>query len=417
MKQFVELRGLAAEHGGLLVDQPLAEHVHGDLHHRGARALAVAALEHPELAVLNGELDVLHVGEVVLQMALDFIQLLVNGGHHLFERGVFRFALLLGDVLRGSPAARTFERDLLRGADAGHDVLALRVDQILAVEEVFARGGVARESDARGGVGAHVAEDHRLHRDGRAPFGRDVVELAVEDGALVHPRTEDGAHGPPQLIPRIGREVFAGLLLHGGLELGDELPEVLGRELRVELYAALALLLLDDDFERIVVLFRDGFHAQHHVAVHLHETAVRVPCEAGVAREGGHGLHGLVVHAEVEDRVHHAGHRGAGARADRYEQGFLPVAEPAFGQTFDVADGFLDLGAEQRDHLLLAVRVVLGAYFRGDGESRGHGDPDEVHLGEVGTLAAEQLPHFAVAFGLLVAESVDTFNVCHNVEF
>lgn len=196
MKQFVELRGLAAEHGGLLVDQPLAEHVHGDLHHRGARALAVAALEHPELAVLNGELDVLHVGEVVLQMALDFIQLLVNGGHHLFERGVFRFALLLGDVLRGSPAARTFERDLLRGADAGHDVLALRVDQILAVEEVFARGGVARESDARGGVGAHVAEDHRLHRDGRAPFGRDVVELAVEDGALVHPRTEDGAHGP-----------------------------------------------------------------------------------------------------------------------------------------------------------------------------------------------------------------------------
>ena len=308
MEQLVELRGLAAQHGGLLVDQTLAQHVHGDLHHRGARALAVAALEHPELAVLDRELDVLHVGEVLLQVVLDLVELGIDRGHHLLERGVLRGAVLLGDVLRLGPALRTLDGDLLRGADAGHDVLALGVDEILAVEDVLARGGVAREGYAGGRVAAHVTEDHRLHRDCRAPLGGDVVELAVEDGALVHPRAEDGADGAPELIPRVGREVLAGLGLHGGLELGDELLQVVGRQVRVVLHAAQGLLLLDDDLERIVVLLRCGLHAEHHVAVHLHETAVRVPGEAGVARELGHGLHGLVVHTQVEDRVHHAGH-------------------------------------------------------------------------------------------------------------
>ena len=58
--------------------------------------------------------------------------------------------------------------------------------------------------------------------------------------------------------------------------------------------------------------------------------------------------------------------------------------------------------------------VIFGTYFRGDREARGDGDADEVHLREVRTLAAEQLTHFAVAFGFLVAEGIDSFNVCHN---
>ena len=44
---------------------------------------------------------------------------------------------------------------------------------------------------------------------------------------------------------------------------------------------------------------------------YTHLTAVRVPCEAGVARALGDSLHGLIVHTQIEDRVHHAGHRGA----------------------------------------------------------------------------------------------------------
>ena len=414
VEQFVEFRGLAAQHGGLLVDQTLAEHVHGDLDHRGARALAVAALQHPELAVLNRELDVLHVGEILFQVVLDVEQLLVNLGHHLFERGVFRLALLFRDLLSHGPALRTLDGDLLRGADAGYDILALGVDEVFAVEEVFTRRGVAREGHARRGVVAHVAEHHGLYRYGRAPLGGDVVELAVEDGALVHPRTEHGADGAPELVPRIGREVLAGLLLHGGLEALHQLLQVVGRQVGVVLDALLLFLLLDDDLERIVILLRDGLHAQHHVAVHLYEAAVRVPRETRVARALGHGLHGLVVHAQVEDGVHHAGHRSAGSGADGNEQRHLLVAEFHAGQVLDVLHRLLDFGAEQFDDGLLAVFVVLRTHFRGDGESRGDGDADQVHLRKVGTLASEQFTHFAVSFGLFVAEGIDPFYVCHS---
>ena len=245
VEQLVELRGLAAEHRRALVDQPLAEHVHGDLDHRRARALTVAALEHPELPVLDGELDVLHVGEVLLQPVLDGEQLLVNVGHHLLERGVFGATLLLGDILRLRPAARSLEGDLLGGSDAGHHVLALGVDEVFAVKEVLARGGVARESDARGGIVAHVAEDHRLHRDGRAPLGGDVVELAVEDGPFVHPRAENGADGAPELRPRVGRELLARLPQDGLLEFGDQLAQVVGGQVGVIRHAAFFFLLLD----------------------------------------------------------------------------------------------------------------------------------------------------------------------------
>ena len=163
-----------------------------------------------------------------------------------------------------------------------------------------------------------------------------------------------------------------------------------------------------------MILFRYGFHAQYDVAVHLHEAAVRVPCETGVARALGYGFHGLVVHAEVEDRVHHAGHRGAGARTYRHQEGHLLVAELHARQALDVLHRLLHLGAQHLDDGLLAVLVVFGAHLRGDGEARGYGNADEVHLGEVGSLAAEQLPHLAVSFGFLVAEGVDSFNVCHN---
>ena len=414
VEQFVEFGGLAAQYGRLFVDQSLAEHVHRDFDHGGAGTLAVAALEHPELAVLNRELDVLHVLEVLLQVVLYLVELLVNHGHHLLERGVFRAAVFFGDVLGCGPALRAFDGDLLRGADAGYDVLALRVDQVLAVEDVFTRRGVARECHARRRIGAHVAEHHGLYRYGRTPFGGDVVEFAVEDGAVVHPRAEHGAYGAPELLPRACGEVLAGLFLDGGLELFDQFFQVFGRQVGVVLHAALLFHLVDNLLERVVVFFRNGFHAQHHVAVHLHETAVRVPCETGIARTLGHGLHGLVVHTQVEDGVHHAGHRGARTRTYRYEQRHLLVAEFHARELLDIFHRLFDFRTEHLDDRFLAVGVKFRTYFRGNREARGNGDADEVHLCEVGTLAAEQFTHFAVAFGFLVTEGVDSFNVCHN---
>ena len=51
------------------VDQALVDHVHGDPERRLGGALADAGLQHPELAALDGELDVAHVAVVVLERA------------------------------------------------------------------------------------------------------------------------------------------------------------------------------------------------------------------------------------------------------------------------------------------------------------------------------------------------------------
>src|SRR2546427_13202036 len=48
---------------------------------------------------------------------------------------------------------------------------------------------------------------------------------------------------------------------------------------------------------------------EHHVAVHLDEAAIGVVGEAGVLRAGDEPLHGLIVQAEVQDRLHHPRHR------------------------------------------------------------------------------------------------------------
>ena len=103
--------------------------------------------------------------------------------------------------------------DLLRRADAGDHVLALRVDQEFAVELLLAGRGIAREGDAGGRGLAHIAEHHRLHVDRGAPAFRDVVQAAIGDGALVHPRAEHRADRAPQLLVRVLRERLAVLLL------------------------------------------------------------------------------------------------------------------------------------------------------------------------------------------------------------
>ena len=114
--------------------------------------------------------------------------------------------------------------DRLRRPDAGDDVLALRVDQELAVELLDAVRRIARERDARSRLIAGVAVHHRLHVDGRAPLRRDVVLAAVDDRAIVHPGAEHGADGAHQLIPRRRREVLAGALLDERLEAARRAP-------------------------------------------------------------------------------------------------------------------------------------------------------------------------------------------------
>ena len=65
---------------------------------------------------------------------------------------------------------------------------------------------------------AGVAEDHGLDVDRRSPFGGDVILAAINDGAVVHPGTENSADGAFELVPGIGGEFLAGAFLDQILE-------------------------------------------------------------------------------------------------------------------------------------------------------------------------------------------------------
>ena len=94
----------------------------------------------------------------------------------------------------------------LRRTDARHNVLALRVHQELAVELLFAGGGIAREGNAGARIFTHVAKYHRLYVHGGAPAGGDIVHAAVVDGAGVIPGAEHGLDGLHQLFLGILRK-------------------------------------------------------------------------------------------------------------------------------------------------------------------------------------------------------------------
>ena len=111
----------------------------------------------------------------------------------------------------------------------------------------------------------------------------------------------------------------------------------------------------------------------------------------------------MVVEAEIEDGVHHAGHGELCAGADGDQQGILGGAESLALQLFEAGEGgvhlSVDLGAEGAEH-------VLAAGFGLDGESWGDGQSGIGHLGEAGAFSAEHVLHAAVALGVAAAEEV-----------
>ena len=175
--------------------------------------LAGARLQHVERALLDRELDVLHLAVVLLE-PLDRRDELVVG---------------LGQQLAHA-------RDRLGRADAGDDVLALRVLQELAVQHALAGRRVAREADAGARALAAVAEHHLADVGGGAEVVGDVVARAGRRARAARPRS-----GRPREIARrscsrgsCGKSV-PGALAVEPLELGAEPAQVVAREVGVEL--------------------------------------------------------------------------------------------------------------------------------------------------------------------------------------
>ncbi len=389
-EQLGQLGGLDLGQGLGRIELALVHQVRGDADGREDGALAVAGLQHPQLAVLDGELHVLHVAVAVLELGPDLVQLHVGAGHDLLQRRHVRVTAL-GAV------------DQLGGADAGHHVLALGVAQELAVEDVVAVARVAGEGHAGGAVVAEVAEDHGLHVDRGAPVLGDVVLLAVAHGARDVPRREHGLDGAHELIPGVLGERPAQGVEDVLLEPGGQALPVLGGQLGVVRDPLGVLDLLDHLLGGLAV------HAHDHIAVHGDEPAVAVPGEPLVTRGLDQALDGLVVEADVEHRVHHAGHGHARAGTHGHQQGVARVAERAAHQALHAAQVELDL-LGQLGRELAAELVELGADLGGDGEAGGDGQTDVGHLAQVGALATQQVLLFGLAFGLVAAEVVHTLD-------
>ena len=137
------------------------------------------------------------------------------------------------------------------------------------------------------------------------------------------------------------------------------------------------------------------------LAEHLDQPAVAIARELLVARRARETRDRLVVEPDVEDRVHHPGHRDRRARADGDEQRVGGVAEALSRLFLEPRDVLRNLVVEAVD---LAARGHEGAAGVGrDREAGRDGDPELRHLCEPDPLAAEQLP---AALGGLV-EGVD----------
>ena len=389
VQQLVERGGIDARHRVVLRDHALIGELDRDADRGLGGALAVAGLQHPEPALLDRELHVLHVAVVLLELRIDPRQLLEGFRHRGFHRR----------LVGAGFDARSFG-DVLRGADAGDDVLALRVDQEFAVQPALAGRGIAREGDAGGRGVAHIAEHHGLHRHRGAPGFRNVVQAAIGDRARVHPGGEHRADGAPQLLMRILREFLSGFVRNGRLVLADQRHPVVTIEIGVERVALAVLVGVEDVLEMMVL------EAHHDVGIHRDEAAIAVIGEALVAGQFGQSFHGYVVEAEVEDGIHHARHRGAGAGAHRHQQRVLRIAKTLAGDLADGGQRLLDLRLQVL-RVTLVVGVVVHADRGRDGEAGGHGQAEIGHLGEVGALAAEQVAQTGLALSLAAAERID----------
>ena len=363
VQQGIQLLGLNAQYSGALIDNALINEVAGDLQSSLCGALAVTGLQHKELAIFDGELHVLHILVVVFQAGCDLNELIVNLRHFLVQ---------LAD--RG------------RSTDAGNDIFALSIDQVLAHQLLFAGSGVTGESNTGAGTHAGVTESHLLNVDSSAPLVGDFVHLAVNVGARVIPRTEDGLDSADQLFFRILRELFALLLQVDGLELLDEFLQVLSVQLDI-LLNALALL------HSVDTLFKEALAQLHDdVRVHLDEAAVAVICKTGVRSLLCQTFNSLVVQAQVQDGIHHAGHRLTCTGTNGNQQRVLDIAELLASLLFQdshvLEDVSLDLIVD-----LTVVSIVLGAGFGGDGEALRNRHAGMGHFCQTSALAAQNVLH------------------------
>ena len=171
--------------------------------------------------------------------------------------------------------------------------------------------------------------------------------------------------------------------------------------------AMFGLDLIEHLIERLLGIFGFGDHPEHDLAVHRDEPAIAIPREPRVAALLRERVDRGVVEPEVEDRVHHAGHRRrrAGAHAD--EQWLLRIAELCVRELLDLQERRADFSLELGGIVAGAVRHHVAADLGHDREAGRNRQAERGHLGEVRALATERSFVFGAAFCFAAAERFD----------
>ena len=201
------------------------------------------------------------------------------------------------------------------------------------------------------------------------------------------PGIEDGRHSSLELLTRIFGEVLAGAFLNQRLESSDHFAEVILLEAGIVFHLGLGLGFIQNHLVRIVVLASFGFHFHHNAPVHLKKTSVGVPRKFCITGLLGKGLNNFVINPEIENGVHHTGHRLTRTGTDRKQKGILEITKFFAHGLFDLGNICLNLGIESLG-VFLTVVVIISANFSGDRETSRNGNSNAAHFGKIGALTA-----------------------------
>ena len=240
----------------------------------------------------------------------------------------------------------------------------------------------------------------------------DIVFAAVNDGSFVVPRAKDGTYCTAELFAWILRKIFSGALADqftetvgegaesGGIELGVGNVRVIWEQFLFEIF--------DNDLKRFVFFAGAFLHPHHDIPVHLQKPAVAVIGEAFIAAEFRQGSDGAVIQSEIEDGVHHPGHRVAGAGTNGDKERIRGVPEFLSHGCFQLVNRLVDLFFEGGGVGPVMV-VEISTDFGADRESRRDRETDPGHFCQIGSLASKKGLHLPVAVRFSVPEGIDVF--------
>ncbi len=250
VQKLIELSRVNARDSLVARNKTLIDHLDGNLECSSCRALTHTSLKHPQLALLNSELNVAHIAVMILERNKDLLKF-ASSTLQAFS------VLKVGDGLGIT--------------NTGNNVFALSIYQEVTIKLACTISRVTRKGNACGRGITLVAKDHNLYVNRGTKIVRDSMLLAIQDGALIHPAAKDGLDGKTKLQAWVRWEanlainnklrmcIRQNVLRENLLKLAYELLKIFGSKIRVVANARNYLLL------RNGILKQVGVNAKYNV--------------------------------------------------------------------------------------------------------------------------------------------------------